>query len=98
MKDSRVFHHSPTNEEITAAQNASATPSLPIDHDRYLTFSHTVGGEWTIKYPNLFRFDDAELLKKYSTTGILQRDNGGGVIAPSASATGILMLLPQTAR
>lgn len=49
------------------------TPSLPIDHDRYLTFSHKVGGVHTIQYPNLFRFDDAELLKKYSNTGILKR-------------------------
>jgi hypothetical protein len=67
MKDSRVFHKSPTNEEITAAQKASATPSIPIDHDRYITFSHTVGGEWKIQYPNLFRFDLGSLLIQYNT-------------------------------
>ena len=63
----------PDDLTTSAAEANMITPSLPIDHDRYLTFSHKVGGVHTIQYPNLFRFDDAELLKKYSNTGILKR-------------------------
>lgn len=96
MDDSRVFHKSPTNEEITAAQKASATPSIPIDHDRYLTFAYAVGGEWTMQYPNLFRFDEKVLIEKYSKTGILKRGPGGEVIQPEVSNTGVLQKLATT--
>jgi hypothetical protein len=82
IDDSRVFHKSPTDEEIATAEKSNMTPSLPIDHDRYLTFSHTVGGEYTMQYPNVFRFDEEALLKKYSTTGVLKRGAGGGVVYP----------------
>jgi hypothetical protein len=76
MDSAQVFHKSPTDEEIMAAEKGTTTPSLPIDHDRYMTWSHTVGGEWTTRYPNLFRFDEKELLQKYSKIGILKRDAG----------------------
>jgi hypothetical protein len=42
-----------------------------------MTWSHTVGGEWTTRYPNLFRFDEKELLEKYAKVGILTRSSGG---------------------
>lgn len=77
MKDSRVFHKSPTDIELTAAEKGGVTPSLPIDHDRYLTFSHTVGGEYTMQYPNLFRVDEKTIMEKYSTIGILKRGADG---------------------
>lgn len=48
-----------------------------------------------MKYPNLFRFDDAELLNKYSKTGILKRDAGGGVIYPVEPVTDPEISIPR---
>ncbi len=84
MDSAQVFHKSPTDVELAAAEKNAITPSLPIDHDRYMTWSHTVGGEWTTRYPNLFRFDEEEILHKYSKIGILKRDAGGGVTYPAS--------------
>jgi len=62
---SMVFHKSPTDEEITIAESTNATPSLAIDHDRYVRFNESPELVFrTIYYPNLFRFDDQEILAR----------------------------------
>ena len=65
IDDSRVFHKSPTDEEIEAAEKNGATPSLPIDHDRYVSFHTAPNHDKTIYYPNLFRFDEQKILEKH---------------------------------
>jgi hypothetical protein len=72
MKDSRVFHKSPTDDELSVAESTKSTPSLPIDHNRYVTFSHTVGGEYTIKYPNVFRFNELSIVTKFKDKILLE--------------------------
>lgn len=69
LQDTRVFHKSPTDEEIDASEKSNITPSLPIDHDRhftYMEFSAMNPTSNTIWYPNIFRFNDEEILRKYS--------------------------------
>ena len=68
MRDSRVFHKSPTDEELAAAEKNNTTPSLAVDHDRHVTFMEesAANKDQTIYYPNIFRLTD-EL-------GILERN------------------------
>ncbi len=65
INDSRVFHKSPTDEEMNAAKKNATTPSLPIDHDRYVSFYIAPANSHVIYYPNLFRFDEAEILTRH---------------------------------
>lgn len=67
IDDSRVFHKSPTDEEIQAAESSNITPSLPIDHDRHVIFQEKsiANNDKKIEYANVFRFDESEILEKY---------------------------------
>ncbi len=56
-----LYHHlSPTDEEISAAEANTVTPSLPIDLVRYVEFLTPKGNIARIHYPNFFdiRADD----------------------------------------
>lgn len=47
-------HVSPTPDEINAAEQNGATPSLPIDIIRYVEFLTPKSGRARFNYPNLF--------------------------------------------
>jgi hypothetical protein len=47
-------HVSPTPDELTAAEQNGATPSLPIDMIRYVEFLTPKSGRARFDYPNLF--------------------------------------------
>lgn len=48
-------HKSPTDAEYGALATSLATPSMPVDRDRYVAFVSTLGTQEKITYPNLFR-------------------------------------------
>jgi hypothetical protein len=49
-----------------------------------------------MQYPNLFRFDEQAIMEKYSKTGILKRDAGGGVIYPVEPVTDSEVSIPRS--
>lgn len=53
--DSVLEHKSPTDEEYGAIARNMATPSMPVDRDRYVSFVSTKRDEEKIHYPNFFR-------------------------------------------
>lgn len=65
--DSRLYHKSPTLEEIAAAKNTAITPSMAIDHDRHVIFMEEspANKDKKIVYANLFRFDEEEILERH---------------------------------
>jgi len=67
--NSRVFHKSPTDEEIQAAESSNITPSMAIDHDRHVIFMEEspANKDKKIIYANLFRFDEKDILERHRT-------------------------------
>lgn len=55
--DGILYHISPTEEEIAAADENGATPSLPININRSVEFLTKKGNIATIAYPNFYRMD-----------------------------------------
>jgi len=66
-------HKSPTKTEYEALIKAKATPSMPVDHDRYIDFQGS-GGYTKIEYPNLFRVE-LSTSEELTYTGALAKIN-----------------------
>lgn len=49
-----MMHKSPTNEEYETILETKTTPSMPMNHDRYVDFQSQSGSYQRIDYPNLF--------------------------------------------
>ena len=65
--NSRLFHKSPTDEEIAAAKSSNITPSMAIDHDRHVIFMEEspANKDKKIVYANLFRFNELNILEQH---------------------------------
>lgn len=55
--DGILYHISPTEEELKAAEKNGVTPNLPININRSVEFVTKKGNIVTIKYPNFFRMN-----------------------------------------
>ena len=66
-------HTSPTEKEYAALSSSQtkASPSMPIDHDRYIDFQNQAGKYEKIVYPNLFRYTADTLSGSLTYTGVL---------------------------
>jgi len=57
-----ILHHiSPTDEELSAAIENGATPSIPVDMVRYLEFYTPKGNIARIDYPNFFTLSGTDI-------------------------------------
>lgn len=49
-----LYHISPTEQEIAAAESAGVTPNIPVNINRSVEFLTKKGNTVTVQYPNFF--------------------------------------------